>query len=1559
MGDGVGGVGHLGSEGYLQLSEGNQVQLGENKTLEFTKPSQLSISALESKGEISLSYTKGVGKAQKLSLKIGRQTPLFKQIQSLSAKSTEEQSVLIKALVSKYAATLLGVHELGAEGARKVTATFNPQSECAKVLIGDNRVAGEEKKFGKKGKARTVTAHLTHLARGKTGRNEDKFQNIFEKMAIARVTEESYSNAGLGVSGTSSTEEKKSLVEAKWGAHKEIKGLINEARAKGIDYELSGDLELLDRENSLSEIATHKNRILTNLRQAIAGDESPTLDELRSSAQDAIRAAVTAVVDEDVDADELGRFIETDVREVSSAEAEDVEDKKAAVLRKVRDFVSRKKTEAARTRADAIAQDLVRIRNAAKEEIGTAVTAAVSEGIDKSELEEFIAAYVGELSSTEAGDVGLKKDAVLIKIRDFVARKKSEEAEGTSPPSKGKRKKKVTFSETSEVLGPEVDEGNITIPTKGDRSEHLPYPIGRPRRMEETDTGRKLSEVGAPLHEYYEDPLEECREAKSEALAEIEEVKRAAIDARIEGFDSDSEISELLSNLGEAETSQDVNRLKESVLARIDQKVKDKYPGVNVVRTMSSGGGLRYRFISKRVKEAPASYSREHLVEINNREYRVEVDPQQITDRLRKESEAAAFAQEAEAGKEVFEGFLDGSRSLSGGSPPPEFSSSSGEHKQDGVSPGIKGDGSLLDGVGIAEALGRRSSMEDAHIATTFTFNVGGEEKTVTLTGVFDGHGGPNASIDARQNMIQHLKERLAEHNPTELSDLGVWNALKLSLVDLSRDYGGADGSTANVSLRIDDDLWVANLGDSRSLLVGPDGKTIQTSEDAKPGDEKYQRGVENRGSAVFFKRVGGVLAVARSLGDHGLEGGVSARPKITKFSRPPGGWEGWSHVQCCDGVFDVASSKQVGRYVQQQKEAGKSSEEIASGLVKVAFAARSGDNLSAMIVPMTPVAVVPGSPQVDRPSTPTNEFKDEADAGELAGAEVNRHASPEHLVNFLEAYGIPSCRLPYRHGNNLTELSKAQIKRELAANMSGDARFKRAKSASDGSNIEAMYSPRPILRFKQGILSFMENLRTEGRLTKGMERRFEVMLNEYDSFYASSLICERLINLDHASYYYPTMDPAEAKAEYGRVLDQASAKLVSEVEEVANPESSKLRSTWLSGYQGHFVPMRSEKIPGSTNVRLCFFNLGSGLREFQNAFGSEWESEARLGERFLRNGEQCVRIADLSKEEIARFKSEGYKESVECTPEKLQELVSGDFFKRLIQVATKGKLDAYTELMRPHVPPRTFVPSSPELRTVINSLPQVIGDCTCKGQWALLNKGFSRLGLDEGLYREFKGYVQDSALREFEESSALGSSGAKLSDVVPQFALRNARNSEGRATRPSDDYARELARRKGEHGTGLTDADVRDICLRNRLHMGMKEILKETSEGQPPNNMVFILAFGENESGTRIMTNVERLFRAKEKVLIGRAILGVDGDPPDISGAACYDVTGDGSFSRLGLELSKRDGKLFVKNLGSLQCKLKRKGEADFRDLDAGDIELRPGDSLCTQGGSELFSLP
>jgi serine/threonine protein phosphatase PrpC len=279
--------------------------------------------------------------------------------------------------------------------------------------------------------------------------------------------------------------------------------------------------------------------------------------------------------------------------------------------------------------------------------------------------------------------------------------------------------------------------------------------------------------------------------------------------------------------------------------------------------------------------------------------------------------------------------------------------------------------------IAIAQARGRRSCQEDVCANGHFEF----QGNRVPYVALFDGHGGSlrggshASSFCARELMhfiLQRLLVETADIDPAHTLPL-IWDALTLFSVDLSRSYRhhdnharpGVGGSTVNAAFMIGSRLWVANVGDSRAMLVNcRTGEQIALSVDARPNNPRFRREAEERGGTVSEDgtRIG-TSAVARAIGDHDILG-VSARADVCFVDCPQEGWEDWVLVQTCDGIHEekvhsrfsktvALSSQDLGNLVSARIRAGKSLPEIANEIVEIAHRRGSEDNLSVVVTPL------------------------------------------------------------------------------------------------------------------------------------------------------------------------------------------------------------------------------------------------------------------------------------------------------------------------------------------------------------------------------------------------------------------------------------------------------------------------------------------------------------------------------------------------------------------------------------------------------------------------------
>jgi len=260
---------------------------------------------------------------------------------------------------------------------------------------------------------------------------------------------------------------------------------------------------------------------------------------------------------------------------------------------------------------------------------------------------------------------------------------------------------------------------------------------------------------------------------------------------------------------------------------------------------------------------------------------------------------------------------------------------------------------------------GRRDSMEDTHKVIDDAFlepeiidNLNkGNSNLIAFYGVYDGHGGRDTAIIV-QNVL-HLK---LLNNPDLNNNIveAIYRSFEETdnhVVSLCNENGWANGSTAVISLVVDNRLYTANVGDSEAILISEvDGaivsESLTTPHKANDPDERQR--VLNLGGHVFFGRVFGTLAVSRSFGD--------SRYKKPKTSQNFVTWEpaittkelNITHralVLACDGLWDVLSHNEVAERVVMGINSGKNSQQISEELVSTALEKYTEDNVTVITV--------------------------------------------------------------------------------------------------------------------------------------------------------------------------------------------------------------------------------------------------------------------------------------------------------------------------------------------------------------------------------------------------------------------------------------------------------------------------------------------------------------------------------------------------------------------------------------------------------------------------------
>ena len=246
---------------------------------------------------------------------------------------------------------------------------------------------------------------------------------------------------------------------------------------------------------------------------------------------------------------------------------------------------------------------------------------------------------------------------------------------------------------------------------------------------------------------------------------------------------------------------------------------------------------------------------------------------------------------------------------------------------------------------GVCDSIGRRSYMEDRHVAVG---ELGGKVDA-SLYAVFDGHGGCRAAEFCRQ----HLASRITSHsafppNPKEALTAGFLRTDR-EFLDAARSslQPWEDGTTVLVSLILGTQLWVAHAGDSRAIAVKADGRVRVLTEDHKPNRRDEHDRIRRLGGSVSHYgvwRVQGVLAVSRAIGDRVLKPFVSAEPEVMAYDPEP---DDIFLVLATDGLWDVVSNDQAGQLLVGVKDPSRA----ARILVRHAINRGTADNITVLVV--------------------------------------------------------------------------------------------------------------------------------------------------------------------------------------------------------------------------------------------------------------------------------------------------------------------------------------------------------------------------------------------------------------------------------------------------------------------------------------------------------------------------------------------------------------------------------------------------------------------------------
>lgn len=268
--------------------------------------------------------------------------------------------------------------------------------------------------------------------------------------------------------------------------------------------------------------------------------------------------------------------------------------------------------------------------------------------------------------------------------------------------------------------------------------------------------------------------------------------------------------------------------------------------------------------------------------------------------------------------------------------------------------------------VGSAEMQGYRIDMEDA-----MSIVMRGQQekhKDKYFFGVYDGHGGGQASIFCSKRMHQVVMDN---DNPMDKDTL-VKAVMKADAEFLDTHEGDTKnhGSTSVFAVvEVVDQKYgmdktykvsVANVGDSRAIIIRKDGSIVEMTTDHKPETKEECDRIEAAGGSVSANRVDGQLAMSRAIGDYSYKGDTSLSVTEQKVIPVPDITTETINVGdrlliCCDGIVEQMTGKDAAAFVYNEFKNGATDPAlVCASLLDQSVKVGSKDNHSAMIIEFT-----------------------------------------------------------------------------------------------------------------------------------------------------------------------------------------------------------------------------------------------------------------------------------------------------------------------------------------------------------------------------------------------------------------------------------------------------------------------------------------------------------------------------------------------------------------------------------------------------------------------------
>jgi len=266
---------------------------------------------------------------------------------------------------------------------------------------------------------------------------------------------------------------------------------------------------------------------------------------------------------------------------------------------------------------------------------------------------------------------------------------------------------------------------------------------------------------------------------------------------------------------------------------------------------------------------------------------------------------------------------------------------------------------------GFESVQGRRPTMEDTHIVIDDLKkkypDLGLKEEHYSVYGVFDGHGGPEASKLVKKMLHKNvLNDPAFAKGDIETALRNGFSKTDKEILSVSESDNWKSGSTAVLCLVINNSLYVANAGDSEAVLgrrTENGYEAVLLSEKHKPTEQGEKDRIKKAGGHVVFGRVMGSLAVARAFGDRDFKHPynkaedhfVTSEPFIRKIQLVPE--EDEFLIVSCDGLWDRLTYQHAVEFVANARNEGRYPTETSQLLVKDSLDRGTLDNVTAIVI--------------------------------------------------------------------------------------------------------------------------------------------------------------------------------------------------------------------------------------------------------------------------------------------------------------------------------------------------------------------------------------------------------------------------------------------------------------------------------------------------------------------------------------------------------------------------------------------------------------------------------